>query len=526
MNPVALLLFVLCQDPAPTTPDLDVLELKNGDVLRGRITAEVDGYVELQLEAGAVVGMSTAQVAAIRRGAGGAVAAAAALPQRSEWFVLHDATGSAVGWLSTAVRPHQDGSCTISEEYEFQSGRRRYQVTSLVTAAANRAPQSCYFRERITEPMLASLAAALDATSGQQERIVDERIVEARVSGERLQVQRLDRTGRRERDLAWPTGASFPLLARTFARQSGTGLDAVLMFDPACEDLVERSYDGGRRRQVVLDGVSMQVTEVAETGPSGRNSEWVDATQRTVRREIAGPALVAVPSNAASMKAAVGAVTIPGALVAAADGAFGLWVPNPAWTALANEAPGQIALACQAHGASVALARLDHLEPGCTLDAAIGAVGNWFALLHPELRVASRSETMLRDRAGIRLLATGRRGGDNWRAEVDVVPHRGGFLVLVCTAPQTAWDELAGDFTFLRRSVEFEPQALAPTLQGPLAEQSAPRRSRPQHPGPQDVVPTSTATSTSTAARTPVPARSPVAPLEPGRGVVRIPNDG
>jgi hypothetical protein len=497
MNPAALLLFALCQDPAPTATALDVLELKNGDVLRGRITAEVDGYVELQLEAGAVIGLSTAQVAAIKRGAGGTAATAAALPQRSEWFVLHDATGSAVGWLSTAVRPHQDGSCTISEEYEFLSGRRRYQVTSLVTAGPDRAPQSCYFRERITEPVMVSLAVPMDATDGQQERVVDERIIEARVHGE-------------------PAGASFPLLARTLTRQSGAGLDATTMFDPAGEDLVVRSYDGGRRRQVVLEGVAMQVTEVAETGPSGRNSEWVDAMQRTVRREIAGPALVALPSNAASMKAAVGAVTIPGAVVAEIEGAFGLWVPNPAWTALPNQTPGQVALECSAHGASIALARLDHLEPDCTLDAAIGSVGNWFALLHPELRVSDRTETMLRDRAGVRLLATGRRGGNNWRAEVDVVPHRGGFLVLVCTAPQTAWDELAGDFGFLRRSVEFDPRSLAPKLQGPLAERAAPPPSRPQHPGPQDVVPTPKA----------APVAAPVAPLAPGRGIVRIPNDG
>ena len=517
MNPAALLLSLVCQDPAPPARPLDVLELKNGDQLRGRITAEVDGYVELQLEAGAVIGLSTAQVAAIRRGQGGVDAAAATLPARSEWFVLHDATGSAVGWLSTAVRPHQDGSCTISEEYEFQAGRKRYQVTSLTTVAADRSPHSCYFRERISEPVLASLQLPIAEAGGQQERIVDERIVEATVRGERLQVMRLDGSGRRERELQWPTGASFPLLARTLARQARAGVEAMTMFDPATEELVVRSYDGARLRHVVLDGVPTQVTEVAEQGPSGRNSEWVDAAQRTVRREIAGPALVAVPSNADSMKLAVGAVTIPGAVVAEAAGTFGLWVPNPAWSALPALVNGQVALACEAHGASVALSRIDHLEPGCTLDAAVEAIANWFALLHPELQQAGRTETTLRDQRGVRLLAEGRRGGNRWRAEVDVIAHRDTFLVLVCTAPQSAWDELAGDFVFLRRSIELQPQSLAPTLQGPLAEPGSTARRSP---------PPARNAATDAASAPVVDKAAAAAPLEPGRGIVRIPNGG
>lgn len=488
MNPLGLLFAAICQDPAGTPPaprPLDVIELKNGEELQGRILTEIEGFVELELQAGATVGFSSAQVAAIRRGVAKPPAASAAVADRNEWFVLHDASGSAVGWLSASIRHGGDGGFTVNEEYEFQDGNKRYQVTSLATADATGAPVSSYFRERITEPVLASLRLPVADAGGQQERVVDERIVEATCSGDRLHVQRLDRTGRKDRDLAWPQGASFPLLARTLARAMGTTSTAAAMFDPACEEMVVRGYDGSRLRSVVLDGKTVQITEVAETTASGRNHEWVDASSRTLRRELAGPSLVAVPSSPESAKSAVGATTIPGAVVAEAGGAFGLWLPNPAWSA--REMPaGQVALSCEVHGATVSLSRLDHLEPSTPLDAAADAVTNWFRLLQPELTIQGRGPGVLRDRPAVELLAEGRRGGVPTRARIDVIPHHEAYLVLVCVAPARAWDELASDFEFLRRTIELAPQSLAPTLQGPLAQRAG--KGRRQHPGPQDRV--------------------------------------
>ena len=131
-------------------------------------------------------------------------------------------------------------------------------------------------------------------TAGQQDRVGDERIVEAVCEGAQLRVQRLDRTGRRERLLPWSDAASFPLLARVRARARQTASGPCTLFDPASEELVERSYDSGRLRALVVDGVRSQVTELTEVSSTGRNTEWVDANARIVRREIAGPALVAV----------------------------------------------------------------------------------------------------------------------------------------------------------------------------------------------------------------------------------------
>jgi hypothetical protein len=527
MIPFALVVLLACQDPAPTpppatsapqsTPSLDVIELKNGDTLEGRITAEVDGYVELTLGEGATIGVSTATVARIRRGAGGAAPGPQVpLPVHAEWFVLHDAAGECVGWLRTTVSTAADGSYTLGEEYEFVTGRRRFQVTSLATAGADRKPRSCYFRERQSEPVLASLQLGLGDGS-QQERVVDERIVEAKVADGRLQVQRLDRHGRREREFGWPEQASFPLLARTTARLGGAPIDALPVFDPATEEMATRSYDGSRRRRVVHDGEPMFVQEVAEASAAGRNSEWLDAQFHTLRRELAGPSLVAVPSSAESMKLAVGATSIPRAVVAEAGGSFGLWLPNPAWAPRDEQPAGQVALVCEAHGASVALSRLDHLEPGLSLDSAADAVANWFSLLHPELRLGERQSIAVRERTAVRLLAQGRRARVAWRATVDVIPQRDRFVVLVCTAPSDAWDELAPDFEFLLRSIELEAQALAPRLQGPLAAGNA--------KGNDGAAAKPMAKAPAAAAPSPAGKATPVTPQPPARDIhVRIPD--
>lgn len=533
MIPFAFVVLLACQDPSPTssspaapaapqsTPSLDVIELKNGDTLEGRITAEVDGYIELTLGEGATVGVSTATVARVRRGAGAAAPGPQVpLPVHAEWFVLHDAAGACVGWLRTTVSATADGTYTIGEEYEFVAGRRRFQVTSLASAGGDRRPRTCYFRERQSEPVLASLQLGVGDGS-QQERVVDERIVEAKVEDGRLHVQHLDRHGRREREFAWPEGATFPLLARTQARLGGAPIDALPVFDPATEEMATRSYDGSRRRRVVHDGEPTFVQEVAEASAAGRNSEWLDAQFHTLRRELAGPSLVAVPSSADSMKLAVGATSIPGAIVAEAGGSFGLWLPNPAWAPREEQPAGQVALVCEAHGATVALSRLDHLEPGLSLDSAADAVANWFTLLHPELRLGARQSITVRERTAARLLADGRRAGAGWRATVDVIPQRDRFVVLVCCAPAAAWDELAPDFAFLLRSIELEAQALAPRLQGPLAEGRGKGKDGLAEKAPTKV-------PTKAAAKVPqatAPAKAATPPAPPARDVtVRIPD--
>src|SRR5690606_11185593 len=99
--------------------------------------------------------------------------------------------------------------------------------------------------------------------------------------------------------------------------------------------------------QIMIDGVRQRVGEVAVTDPTGAtraNREWVDANLKIVRREIAGPALVAVPSSAESARSAVGVSSIDSAIVAEADGRFALWIPNPGWQSVEPMPAGHLML--------------------------------------------------------------------------------------------------------------------------------------------------------------------------------------
>ncbi|MCB9877367.1 MAG: hypothetical protein H6835_07175 [Planctomycetes bacterium] len=508
MNALMPLLLCLLQDPRPaeqaptprTAGRLDVVELKNGDQLTGRVTSELDGYVEIEVEHGAVIGVSRAMVAAVRRAAVDAPKFAAKVAADDAWFVLHDADGEAVGWLHTVVTTRGDGGFAVNEEYEFTSGQRRYQITNLCAADADGRGESCYFRERISEPMLAAQHGSADDPMAASERVVDERIVEAQCQPGRLVVKHLDGTSRDERELPWSDEATFPLLARTLARQSSIEIGPVTMFDPANEELAVGHFDGTGARHVLIDGERRSVGELAETTAAGQNREWVDAGMKTVRRELAGPSLVAVPSNAASARHAVGVATIPSAVVAEADGRFGLWLPNPTWQVEAPLPAGHVLLRCPANDAEVRLSLLDHLEPGTPLDTAVDAVQRWFALLHPELKVECRVPGRVRDRVTVRLEAATPSGPRATRAAIDVIPDGETFLVLICLAPRSAWDELADDFAFVRRAVELQPEALSPKLQGPLDARTTLRRSGRgplpigvPKPGPAERVPTSDA---------------------------------
>ncbi|MCK5942167.1 MAG: hypothetical protein KAI24_09375 [Planctomycetes bacterium] len=363
------LLACLIQDPqAPVTVPLptaeavklDVILLKNGDELVGRITNELDGYVEIEIEEGATIGVSRAMVAEVRREAKQAPMRAAVVRPDDAWFVLHDADGASVGWLHTSITTHQDGTFSVNEEYEFVNGARRYQVTNQCTADPNGRGVRCYFRERVSKPRL-QRQLPIDNPLASADRIEDERIVEAVAEGELLRVTRLAGKGRQERELPWSGESTFPLLARTLARQESSVIGPVSMFDPRHEELVVRRVDGTGARQVAIDGVPQRVGEVAVTAANGGNvssREWVDAELRVVRRELAGPALVAMPSSAASARAAVGVTSIQSAIVAEADGRFGLWVPNPAWQAVEPLPPGHLALTCDVHGAEIRLSLL------------------------------------------------------------------------------------------------------------------------------------------------------------------------
>lgn len=489
--PLLLSLLPLCQDPVPAAAarPLDVIVLKNGEEMEGRITTEIAGYIEFELGRGAVVGLARDRIAEIRRGQGSTPGAAvASVAPSDEWFTLHDADGTAVGWLHTTVVVAEGGTVTVGEEYEFAEGAKRYQVTSQSIADKALVPVRSYFRERISEPIQAVVTLPGGGGNGAPDRIAKERIVEARCDGGKLHVVRSDNQGRQQRDYEWGDGATFPLLVQVAARAGRGATGEIPVFDPATEAMSHCRVAQPRQRTVVLGGKTQNVTEIVEAHCDAQNREWIDAGMKTLRREIAGPALVAVPGSHGGTRNLAARPPIAAALAREAGATFGLWVPNPAWQQVADLPAGQITLQCTSHDATIGLSRLDHLQPGTQVDSAADAVANWFLLLQPELRIVRRERQDIRERRCVRLVAES--GGSRaQRAWLDVIPLKDAFLVLVCRAPLAAWEELAPDFAFVARTVELEPASVAPPVQGPLeqkqrrdakaAEEPAPPATRP-----------------------------------------------
>lgn len=505
MIPAVLLSLVLLQDPqvGPSAPTcLDVIELNSGDTVEGRIVLELGTYLEIEVAPGAKVGLRKAQIAAVRRGSGGPAPtpAQAVIPASNDWYTLHDATGAAVGWLHATVTAAADGGVQLSEEWEFSSGKRHFQVTMLETADRSLAPQSCYFRERICEELVGQVA---DQPVARRSRVVDERIVEATVQGTELHIRRLRREGRDERALAWAAGSTFPLLFRQASRANQAAVQRPV-FDPTSEDLATRSYGVDRRRQVLLDGKKVLVTEQVETAGVLANLLWRDASGRILRREVSGPSLVALPSSAELARGAVArGERQPAACAVEASGKFGLWRPNPSWETV-PAAEGSVLLSSALHDAYISLSEVDHLDPGTQLAAAGEAIARWFQLLQPGMRLQPHTTIRVRGREALQWEASGKNGDRAEGALLVVVPWQDRFLLLRCWAPIAALPELRPDFASVIAHLELDGKALLGLL--PKADERATAATL-QRSARSDVVPAEAVVPLS-APQGPAPARA------------------
>ena len=75
------------------------------------------------------------------------------------------------------------------------------------------------------------------------------------------------------------------------------------------------------------------MAQLRYAGRQVENTEWLDASARTVRREINGPSLVAVPADAKMLEHYLMArdPLFETAIATELDGRFGLWAPDPTW---------------------------------------------------------------------------------------------------------------------------------------------------------------------------------------------------
>jgi len=458
---------------APQTPDQemqaspseDVIILKAGERLCGRIVRETPDYLEIRMGAGTVVGFDKSRVLGISRASSGKSRRTTppALANKDRWFLLHDGGGDVVGRLHDSVARTDDGFFRVAEEWHFRQETGDIEVTLVEVLDDQLNPRSSFYHERTLEP--------------HADRLVAERLVHGVVEGNQFVVQ-LRTLGRSEKaKYGLPNGLMFPLSLMEQARQRQNQMaDSATysLFDPRTQEFVRCDLASRSRRKVEWQGRSMTVRELTMRTGSATNVEWLDGSHETVRREINGQALVAVPCSqdvAEGRRVKIHA-GFSGALVADAKVGLALWLPNPTWRPLpANGA--QVRIEAPLYQATAVLMELDQIDPGLELDSAADVLVRWLRLsLGKGLRVLERTRESVRGRPAIRIDAAYRVAQEgkveHFRARVHVLKVRDRYVSLCCTMPTTLHRELEHDCQRISESIELLREDFAPKAQGPL----------------------------------------------------------
>lgn len=451
-----LLPLALAQgEPDPPRPSV-VIELETGGRLEGEVVEETADYLELRTGPGTTVGFERSKIASIeRRRAAPAPASASSFQPRDEWFVLHDAEGRMVGRMHATLTFDKGDRLRVGEEWEFRGDGNTTEVTLLEVVRPDLTPISCFYHERVRR-----------LGDG---RVEKERVVHGIVDGDRLVVDKKT-AGQGERmTYAAPPDLRFPLSLLESLRQRRTWVasESHDVFDPRTEQLERREFSSTRRRVALRDAV-VDVREVRHSEALRDSNEWLDASSHTLRREVNGPALVAIPVDGMPGPStdAPRDPVFPSTVVAEASGRFALWLPQPSWRAEPVTEPGKVVLREAIHEASACLMVLDQVDPSVLVDSAADDVLRWLRLVKKNLTVTERASTRVRDRGAVRLCAeySVDRPGESKRSrmEVYVFPLGGTLLALCFDAPAFEFDTMRADFQRILDSVDLCPAPPSP----------------------------------------------------------------
>lgn len=455
MSILAATLFAfLPQDGAPASrPTQDRVLLRAGSALEGTITIESKDYLELKLTDGTTVGFEKKIVESIQRGVGAAAAeqrvAESKLLPRDRWYLLHDGEGKLRGRLHETLTIGEE--TRLSEEWQLAGDQGKTEVTVLEVLDGELRPLSCFVHERTS-----------DAAG---ERMKSERVVRAKVVGNRLEVVTKTLRGDESRSYDLPAGTSFPLAAAELVRREVTkeASGTVTVFDPRCEEVRPLAWRCEPRRQVVEGKKTLDVRELRLTFGKIENLEWLDASGASVRREVNGPALVAVPTNADTARGVrnFGGDTGTSSVVREKGGRFGLWLPSPSWRADGDVQEGAIVARSAIDDASVTLVTIDHVDADLALDSVADTVARWMKLLRPELKTEKRTRSAVRGWPALLLESSHAKTAPGVSAQRKtrtwVFRAHGLVLALSCETPVRTGNGFEADLSRLLGMVEVVP---------------------------------------------------------------------
>jgi len=451
----AILFVALPQDPgpAPVQPqEHDVIVLKTGGRVEGRIVLETADYIELRMGRATTLGFERSRIESIEHGAGTVHQAKSRslLADRDQWFVLHDAEGRVVGRLHSTVQRDDNDRLRVGEEWEFRNRGTTTDITRLDVVTSDLKPVRTFYRERKQR--------IRDA------RVLKERVVTGKVEGARFVVDK--KTLRTHESSTYRLDPELPFqMSLLEAMRQNIDLamsEQQTLYDSRTEQFEHREFSSRQRKVAWRKGIE-SVREIRDGIGGRRNAEWLDAACKTLRREVNGRSLVAVPvgPNMTERYLMSTEPVFPAFVVVDPGSRFALWLPNPSWKPEPVEAGEGISAREAVSGATATLMLIDQLDAGVGLDTAADTVARWLEVVTHGIEISSRERVRVRGREAISMAATyyGPLDGvrQKFRCEVYVFRVEDSYLALCLNASKSAFEDLRSDFAEMLESVDLYP---------------------------------------------------------------------
>jgi len=432
----------------------DKIKLKNGSVLEGRILTETENTLTVRIGPGQVVELEkrvVANYARVSRGrASESESASGALRARNEWFRLKSVEGKIIGTLHMIVRRGDANGYHVEEQWSFVDSGSRTLVSRIETVDSELRPKTCFYREA-------------ELPSNENGRVRKERLLRGEVNGNRLELSIFDGKTKEKREVVFQPGNLFPLIVDEMLR-SGEARGAhsyhASIYDPM-EGLFElRRYELAERVEVpkTLFGekaVHPGYARLIERNTGGRiYRQWISAEGKILLMEVNGIHLVAEPID----RDFAVRLAKPAKIVAPASyqnfAGVDVYLPRATWRfdqviknrhlKLLPSTPDSLVEAVF----QPASPEFAHLQ-----GAAERMLKRWI-LDNPWFDETGQQILRINGRECLEINGKGKLAdGSERRTRALFLPVTNGHMMLVAQSNQRSWEQLAGEFSDLTRSV-------------------------------------------------------------------------
>ena len=450
---------------------VDVIVLKNGSRLEGRILSEDDRLVQILIGPGQTLGVRKKTISSYERRSDdeetesrAAEEAAFPLRPRSDWFRVRNGEGHIVGTLHLVANAEDTKTFRLEEQWTFRDGVKNTLVSRIERVDREGKPQSVYFREAVIDT--------------KHDKILSERLFQGKVSTDTMIVFERDMKGKKDRLLGFGKGNLFPLYVRESLRQ-GKAKHAhsyhASVYDVMADLFELRTYEMQQDdpvparyfpKTMVHKGSALRIQNVSR----GRTiREWVAPGGRVLLMEINGLDLVAEPIEVKEALAIQKASHLERRMLPPASqklGGFDVWLPRATWSYVKAPRGSRVLRAYASLPDVEARATLlDAQEDVDTPLAAARVLLQRWRLDHAWFEEKESREIEVRGRRWVRVLGKGRVAGANGRKTgmsgiLYLTRADQGWLLLSLSGPRKSMDRLEGEALEWVQKVRIEGEIL------------------------------------------------------------------